>query len=442
MQKTGVEDLYQIYCQHPLIVTDSRKVEPGCLFFALRGEKFNANLFASDVIGKGAAFAVVDDESAGENEQFIYVDDCLESLQQLALRHRKCLKIPVIGITGSNGKTTTKELISRVLAEKYKVFATPGNLNNHIGLPLSLLMIDKSHEIAVLEFGANHRGENEFLCRIALPDFGITTNIGKDHLGEFGGFEGVVEAYKEFTDYFNANPGFCFFLNHDDEILKNLLNTPSIISYGTKAGESDCIGRILKQELKLEAEVISSIEDYVGTSLVIKSNLFGAFNLPNILAAVCFGQYFKVPADGIKTAIETFVPENNRSQIIRQDSNIFIFDAYNANPSSMQPAVESFAGLEAANKILILGEMYELGDESEQEHFDLATLISTFNFNEIILVGPAFKEPSVKLKCNYFDDYNGLKQWFGSSTFSNTTFFIKGSRGVSLEKAFEFYKNQ
>ncbi len=349
------------------------------------------------------------------------------------------MKIPVIGITGSNGKTTTKELISRVLGTKYKVFATLGNLNNHIGLPLSLLMIDDNYEIAVLEFGANHIKENEFLCSIALPDFGISTNIGKDHLGEFGGFNGVVTAYKEFADYFNANPGFMFFLNLDDEILPGLLNTKSVITYSSKTREADCFGKILKNTIHLEVAVTSKLEGYRDKLLEISSRLFGDFNLPNILAAVSFGQYFKVPAADIKSAIESYIPENNRSQVIRLGTNVFIFDAYNANPSSMKPAVENFARLDAEKKVLILGEMYELGEESEKEHLELAELVSGFSFDRVILVGTAFRQAAARLKCNYFNDHSELKAWFESLNFENTTFLIKGSRGVALEKAFQFY---
>lgn len=431
-----IEDLYKIYLNSSGIATDTRQVLNKTLFFALKGENFDANDFALDAINKGASFAVVDKKSLSAHPALIFVEDSLATLQELAEYHRSQIKIPIIAITGSNGKTTTKELLTAVLLKKYRTFSTPGNLNNHIGVPLCLLKLNNCYDIAVLELGANHVGENQFLTELCLPSHGITTNIGKDHLGEFGGMEGVITAYKEFVDYFNRNKQLNFFLNLDDPYLPGLTHTQNVISYSTGKKHPDIKGEVLYDSMMLHAGISYSEENEI-SYIEIKSNLIGDFNIYNILAAFSIGFSFGVNPDKIKEAIESFVPKSNRSQLIQFGSNTVVLDAYNANPSSMELSIESISKLDHPNKMVILGDMFELGKYSEAEHQQIVFKLKNSNIHHIFLVGTEFGKFASVIKCSHFENANAVKEWLLTSMPENAFIYVKGSRGMKLEKVFE-----
>jgi UDP-N-acetylmuramoyl-tripeptide--D-alanyl-D-alanine ligase len=431
-----IKDLYRIYLKSSGIATDTRQNLNDTLFFALKGENFDANDFALDAIDKGASFAVVDKKSLGDDPALIFVEDCLQTLQELARYHRSQINIPIIAITGSNGKTTTKELLTAVLSKKFQTFSTPGNLNNHIGVPLCLLKLNNSYEIAVLELGANHVGENQFLTELCLPTHGITTNIGKDHLGEFGGMEGVITAYKEFVDYFNENKQFSFFLNLDDPNLPGLTHTQNVISYSTGKKHPDIKGQVLYDSMMLHAGISYSHENEI-TDIEIKSNLIGDFNIYNILAAYAIGNSFDIANQDIKEAIEAFIPRSNRSQLMHFGTNTVVLDAYNANPSSMELSIQSISKLNHPNKMVILGDMFELGEYSEAEHKHIVELLKKSNIHHIILVGKEFGKFASEIECNHFENALEVKNWLHSSQTEHAFIYVKGSRGMKLEKVFE-----
>ena len=352
-------ELYTLFKLYPKIITDSRCVENNSIFFALKGENFDGNKFAIKALESGAKYAVIDNAKFKLNDNFILVDNVLKCLQQLASFHREQFVIPLIGITGTNGKTTTKELIHTVLKRKFKTHATKGNFNNHIGVPLTLLEMPLNTEIAIIEMGANHQGEIKELCEIAKPNYGLITNIGKAHLEGFGGFEGVVKAKNELYNFIR-NYGRAF-LNSDNKLLSELAENLNSIKYGTKQ-DSDCFAEILE------------INPYVKlrwNNIDIQSNLIGKYNFENILAAICIGNFFNVAHSNIKSAVENYIPQNNRSQIVQTKTNKILLDAYNANPTSMSLAIESFELLKSKTKVVILGDMLELGDESIFEHKEI-----------------------------------------------------------------------
>lgn len=432
LQFMKITELYKIYLRHPKIVIDSRKVSAGDIFFALKGDHFDGNDFAKQALEKGAVKAVIDNKKVldkNNSTKFIIVDDALKTLQQLATYHRSQLDIPVIGIAGSNGKTTTKELIKTVLEKKYNTFATPGNLNNHIGLPLSILKITKTHEIAVLELGANHPGEHAFLCEICKPNYGIITNIGKDHLEGYGSFEGVINAHKEFTDYLKNAGGFLF-LNADDKEIVKLAKGLNNMSFGKKIGlDKDIEGEIVNDWPFLEAKIYKR-----GNFLVdVESNLYGSFHLYNILASIAIGDKFEIKPEAIKIAVKSYVPANNRSQLINWGNNTIILDAYNANPTSMELSIKDFIKIKTnKQKCIILGDMFELGTFSEIEHEKITKMLDKQG-TEVVLIGPEFK----KAKLNgmiHFDEVLQAKKWFLEQAEKNKLFFIKGSRGMALER--------
>lgn len=430
-----IKDLYGIYLNSRGISTDTRQDLNKTIFFALKGENFDANDFAEDALNKGASYAVVDKKITSGNPALIFVEDSLTTLQELAKYHRSQISIPVIAITGSNGKTTTKELLTAVLSKKYRTFSTPGNLNNHIGVPLCLLKLDNSFDIAVLELGANHVGENQFLTDLSQPTHGITTNIGKDHLGEFGGMDGVIAAYKEFVDYFNKNRDLTFFLNLDDPYLSGLTHTQNVISYSTGLKHPDVMGQALNDSMMLHAG-ISFSRDNKTTKIEIESNLIGAFNIYNILAAFAIGISFGVSPDDIRDAIEAFVPKSNRSQLIHFGTNTVVLDAYNANPSSMELAIESISKLDHPNKMVILGDMFELGEYSESEHKHIVELLKGSGIHHIVLVGPEFGKFASEIKCKHFENATEVKDWIAAHQPDNSIIYVKGSRGMKLETAF------
>lgn len=421
----SIESLYQIYLQHPNVQTDTRALTPGCLFFALKGEKFNGNAFASKAIEQGAAYAIIDEKAYSIEGRTICVDNVLSTLQQLAAHHRKQLKIPVIGITGSNGKTTSKELVHAVLSTTYRTATTVGNLNNHIGIPLTLLRIPLDAEMAVVEMGANHQKEIADYCDYTAPSHGIITNCGKAHLEGFGGVEGVRKGKGELYDHLRSMNGTAFIMWDYDYLRTMSTGIETIIKYGT-AG-SDIEGKILQAQPFLEVEMTKG-----SVSGTIRTQLVGDYNLPNVLMAVAVGQYFDISPEKIKHAIESYTPSNSRSQLVKQGTNNIILDAYNANPSSMCGAIENLMRLQADNKVLMLGAMAELGEESLDEHRQIVNLIGQSNWKAVVLVGGDFMKidhPFISLP-----DSVAARAWYQQQSFENCHILIKGSRSQQMEK--------
>jgi UDP-N-acetylmuramoyl-tripeptide--D-alanyl-D-alanine ligase len=422
-----IEQLYQLYLQYPSVETDTRKIKQGDIFFALKGPSFNGNAFALKALEAGAEYAVVDEKHFAANEKIILVDNALATLQALAKYHRQQFSIPFLAITGSNGKTTTKELIHAVLSTNYKTYTTEGNLNNHIGVPLTILKIKKDAAIAVIEMGANHQQEIAGYCEYTIPTHGIITNAGKAHLEGFGGADGVKKGKGELYDYLRANKGTAFVMWDYDYLRQMSENIPDVFTYGTR--DAAVTGKTIKSEPFLEVQFTNGIEE------TIHSQLVGDYNLPNILSAAAVGVYFKIDGSNIKTAIENYAPSNSRSQLIKKDTNTIILDAYNANPSSMKAAIENFARLPAENKILMLGGMAELGEESLEEHKQLIALITQNKWKNVVLAGGDF----LKIKHPYISFENAVqaKDWFAQQQFSNATILIKGSRSMQMEKVLQ-----
>ena len=429
-------NLYALFQQHPIICTDSRNCPEGSLFFALRGENFNANDFAKKALDNGCAFAIVDDPEYVLDERYILVDNVLSALQQLAKQHRQQLKTTVIGITGTNGKTTTKELIAAVLSGKYNTLYTQGNLNNHIGVPLTLLKIKPEHEIAIIEMGANHPGEIKTLAEIACPDYGIITNVGKAHLEGFGSFEGVKKTKAELYDYI-FDQGEAIFINSDNKHLtemaikagfdmKNRVHTYSLDSENTlcPVHGSVCAGAPF---LNMKCTLRNSPDFDIHTKLI------GSYNAENVLAAVAIGDFFGVAAETIKKGLENYTPQNNRSQLTVTDRNKLVVDAYNANPTSMRAALLNFGEMDVEHKVVILGDMLELGDQSDEEHQNIVQLIGQFAFEKVILVGPQFKKTQ-----HNFESYENIADLKNNTALlhglKNCYVLIKGSRGIQLEQ--------
>lgn len=423
----SIESLYALFQQYPHVETDTRQLKPGCIFFALRGENFNGNQFAKKALEAGAAAAIIDDAAAYVDKRTILVENTLTTLQQLAKFHRQQFNIPFIAITGSNGKTTSKELVHAVLASSFRTYTTQGNLNNHIGIPLTLLRVHKDAELAVIEMGANHQQEIAGYCTYTLPTHGIITNCGKAHLEGFGGVEGVRKGKGELYDFIRANQG-TIFLNQDLDYLHPMsMGISNIVTYGTQAAQT--CGNIQSADPYLNVTIQPAEKFEAIPSL--HTQLVGDYNLSNVLLAVSVGRYFGVPAEKIKKSIEHYQPTNSRSQLIQKNTNTIILDAYNANPSSMQVAIQNFSKLEATQKVLLLGSMAELGEESKQEHLQLIELIRSHNWKEVVLVGDGFGElshPYIQFK-----NSNEAAGWFRAQNFSHTHFLIKGSRSMKME---------
>jgi UDP-N-acetylmuramoyl-tripeptide--D-alanyl-D-alanine ligase len=425
-----IEELYQLYQLYPSVQTDTRKLKPGDIFFALKGPNFNGNEFAKYAVDNGASYVVIDEKEFEITGKTFLVEDVLSALQLLALHHRKQFTIPFIAITGSNGKTTTKELIHAVLTSTFKTYTTEGNLNNHIGVPLTILKIKNDAEIAVIEMGANHIGEIASYCKIALPTHGLITNCGKAHLEGFGGIEGVRKGKGELFDHLRSfTHGFAF-VNWDYDYLRDMSKGISgIIKYGTEQNDH-VIGNILRNETFLEVEITQGLDNGK-----IRTQLVGEYNLPNVLAAVIVGKFFEVPEEKIRSAIENYTPSNSRSQLIEKGTNHIILDAYNANPSSMKLAIENFAKNNAENKILMLGAMAELGKESVQEHEAIIDLIKKYSWKNVVLVGGDFiktDHPFISL-----ENSSQAKDWFTQQHFQNSYILVKGSRSMKMEKVLE-----
>ena len=378
-----MKDLYELFLQHPTITTDSRDVPEGSMFFALKGETFDGNAYAKAALEQGAAYAVIDEKEYAEenNEHLILVEDVLTTLQQLAKYHRVHLGTPIIGITGTNGKTTTKELIATVLKKKYNVLYTQGNFNNHIGVPKTLLQLTREHDIAVIEMGANHPGEIKTLVEIVLPDFGIITNVGKAHLLGFGSFEGVIRTKGELYDFLRAIEG-TVFINNENPHLLGISKGLKLVKYG----QTETDGLLVKGQL-VECNPFLKFEWNGG---VVQTRLIGSYNLDNALAAACIGTYFEVPSNDICDALAEYTPSNNRSQLTITKDNKLVVDAYNANPTSMKAALDNFRLIQADHKMCILGQMGELGDVSEEEHQKVIDLIGEGDFEQVWLVGDNF----------------------------------------------------
>lgn len=425
-------DLYEIFLEHPEITTDSRNCPAGSIFFALKGENFNANEFAAKALENGCSYAVVDEAKYAVDQRYILVKDVLKSLQDLANQHRQQLGTKIIGITGTNGKTTTKELIASVLKEKYKIHFTQGNLNNHIGVPLTLLKLKPEHQLAIIEMGANHPGEIKQLCEIAQPDFGIITNVGKAHLEGFGSFEGVMKTKAELYDYISAN-GLGIFINDDNNYLKQMaaksnVNPDKQIAYALKSHPdmSMVTGQVLNSDPFL------AMECQTGNTFQIKTHLIGAYNAENVLAAVTIGHFFGMKNVQIVQGLENYEPVNNRSQFIVTAKNKLIVDAYNANPTSMQAAIYNFATMQAEAKTAILGEMLELGQQSAEEHQTIISLLKEKHFTNVLLVGKAFQDCTTDYVT--FETVEELVAFLSKNDTENQTILIKGSRGIRLEK--------
>ncbi|AXG73043.1 UDP-N-acetylmuramoyl-tripeptide--D-alanyl-D-alanine ligase [Flavobacterium arcticum] len=423
-----IAQLYSYFNQCTSVATDTRKIEPDTLFIALKGDNFNANTFAEEALVKGAKYAVVDDPEYKTNERILLVENSLTALQELANFHRKTLGLPVIALTGSNGKTTTKELINTVLSAKYNTRATVGNLNNHIGVPLTILSFTKETEIGIVEMGANHQKEIEFLCSIAEPNFGYITNFGKAHLEGFGGYEGVIKGKSELYTYLKNNTKTAF-VNLDDTIQKEKTATISRYTFAINNPNGD---------VNIKAVTATPMVKVVYNSQEIQTNLIGSYNAPNISAAIAIGSYFKVSDSKIKKALEGYTPNNNRSQLIDKNSNKIILDAYNANPSSMSAAINNFLQLEGKNKTAVLGDMFELGIESMEEHKKIINLLANVDTVAIYFVGKAFFANKIeKENIHFFESFDTFSKKFANKNIQNNTLLIKGSRGMALERVLE-----
>ena len=428
-----LQALYDIFLKNPVICTDTRNIKHGCIFFALQGESFDGNTFASDALAKGAAYAVVSDPNL-TGEKYIHVDDTLTTLQSLANFHRKHFNIPFIGITGSNGKTTTKELITTVLSSAFKTHATVGNFNNHIGVPLTLLAMPHSTEIAVIEMGANHIGEIEMLCEIAMPTHGLITNIGKAHLEGFGSIEGVKKAKGELFEYLKKNNGYAFVNNDDPAVVEVSSNIIDKTTYGFIGTENPNV--LFTYEATSNAGFIIKNDD---RSVVIESNMFGNYNATNMLAAYVVGHHFKVDTASIVKTLQDFVPGANRSELVNVGGCIVVKDAYNANPSSMEVALRAFAE-RYHNGIVILGAMKELGSESENAHQHMIDVINHLGLQRAFLVGQEFKnafqhfdQPS-QPGFIFVDNVEELISTWNWEDYRGQAILLKGSRAMHLEK--------
>jgi UDP-N-acetylmuramoyl-tripeptide--D-alanyl-D-alanine ligase len=426
------EQLYNLFKESTGIATDSRTVQKGQIFFALWGDNYNGNKFASDALAKGASWAVIDDPLF-EDGNTILVEDCLLELQALAMHHRKEMNVPVLAITGTNGKTTTKELLSSVLSEKFKVHYTKGNLNNHIGVPLTILEAPSGTEMMIIEMGANHIGEIKNLCLVARPDYGIITNIGTAHLEGFGSFEGVIKAKTELYEFLRKVNGIAFYNDKNPILREKIYKTINrAVPFSDPAGIE-----LLVEDISTDINLALNIT-YRHKTYKIKTNLFGSYNIENVKAAVAIGLFFEVDMKDITRAVENYQPANNRSQLkITGKNNTLICDSYNANPTSMHSALESFAALDSVKKIEILGDMLELGEASEEEHKKILNDLSSLHIENTILVGTVFQKLATKSRIRSYPDVKALIDYLKAEPITGKTILIKGSRSIGLEKIYD-----
>ena len=440
-----MKELYELFVQHPTITTDSRDVPEGSMFFALKGDTFDGNAYAISALEKGAAYAVIDEKEYAKesNDRLILVEDVLTTLQQLAKYHRVHLGTPIIGITGTNGKTTTKELISAVLKKKYNVLYTQGNFNNHIGVPKTLLQLTKEHDIAVIEMGANHPGEIKMLVEIVLPDFGIITNVGKAHLLGFGSFEGVIRTKGELYDFLRVLQG-TVFINNDNPHLLGISDGLKLVKYGQKDAKDLLVkGELVECNpfLKFEWQTSSTLTPQLSTVncqlSTVQTRLIGSYNLDNALAAACIGTFFNVPATDISAALEEYTPSNNRSQLTITQDNKLVVDAYNANPTSMRAALDNFRLIKAEHKMCILGQMGELGDVSEEEHQKVIDLLGDCGFEKVWLVGENFAKTAHPAHYRLFANVEEVKAAIATEKPQGYLILIKGSNSNKLVQTVE-----
>ncbi len=422
-----MNDFFQLFYECSGVCTDTRKISPNCLFICLKGDHFNGNKFAKNALELGAKYVIVDEEEHADDERIFVVENALVFLQKLANYHRRKFNIPVIGITGSNGKTSTKELINAVLSKSYSVLATKGNLNNHIGVPLTLLEMNSRHSIAIIEMGANRFRDIAELCQIAEPTIGIITNIGKAHLEGFGGFEGVLQTKKELYDSVAGINGVIIFNNNDPVLVANIPQSIATKRYGTN-NSCDVIGELI--ELNPFVSLKWQTKNYL--SPIIQTNMIGKYNFYNFLAAITFGIHFDVPFEKINEAIAEYTPENNRSQVFKTTNNTLILDCYNANPTSMKSALESFALIEHPHKIIVVGDMLELGVEAEKEHKDILQLISDLDLNGVT-VGPLFQIVNQSNNIRSFANKTDASIYLKGLDLKEQLVLLKGSRGIGLE---------
>jgi UDP-N-acetylmuramoyl-tripeptide--D-alanyl-D-alanine ligase len=419
-----IEKLHQLFLKFNVVSTDTRSISNGALFFALKGDNFNGNDFAKKALDSGASYCIIDEQQSQSNARFILVPDVLITLQELANFHRKYLNIPIIAITGSNGKTTTKELINSVLGQRYKTHATQGNYNNHIGVPLTLLQMDTSVDIGIVEMGANHIGEIANLCQISAPNYGYITNFGKAHLEGFGSAAGVVKGKCELYDYLKSNKGVVF-INGDDKKQVQQIGDYKSVNIFSKDNSSN-----IQVSMTSQTPFIS----FESQGCTMESQLVGIYNFSNAAAAIAMGCFFEVSLENIKKGIASYTPNNNRSQIIRKGSNTIILDAYNANPSSMEVALDNFNSMKSSLKIVILGDMFELGVHSKSEHQAVIDEVNSLNFSSAYYVGSHFFElASDSSKANFFKTTESFRNQLQSLVFKDALILIKGSRGMALE---------
>ncbi|WP_343613608.1 UDP-N-acetylmuramoyl-tripeptide--D-alanyl-D-alanine ligase [Flavobacterium sp.] len=425
----NIQEIHKLFLQCTSLSIDTRKIEKYSMFFAIKGENFDANTFAQQALDLGALYVIIDNKSYWIDERTIVVENSLETLQELAKFHRAYLKLPIVALTGSNGKTTTKELINVVLSQKFKTKATIGNLNNHIGVPLTLLSFNSETEIGIVEMGANHKKEIEFLCEIAQPDYGYITNFGKAHLEGFGGVEGVIQGKSEMYQYLSKN-GKTVFVNLEDPIQIEKSAGIQSFTFGINKENADLNIKSIKANPFVKINY---------NNFVVESHLIGLYNANNINAAVAIGKYFKVEDMAIKSAIENYIPANNRSQLLKKGSNEIILDAYNANPSSMAVAITNFLQLENQNKIMILGDMFELGEESHAEHKAIVDSLKGQDKSVCYLIGKSFYENQVSGEnIKFFETFDAFAAFLKTIHFNENTILIKGSRGMALERTLEY----
>ena len=422
-----ISSIYQIFLNSNKVCTDSRKIRDNDLFVSLKGPNFNGNKFAETALENGANYAIVDQKEFAVNDNYILVNDCLNTLQNLANYHRKKSKAKIIGLTGSNGKTTSKELIFSVLKLQFKTIATTGNLNNHIGVPLTLLSIEPETEIAIIEMGANHLKEIELLCNITDPDYGYITNFGKAHLEGFINLEGVIKGKSELYTYLMKKSRLIFINNNDNKQLEITKEYTNKFTFGKTNSNVNYSVNTINPQISI------SIED-----VTIESPFFGEYNVENLAAAICIGKYFNMSNTLIKEGVENCIPNSNRSQIIEKGSNKIILDAYNANPTSMQLALVNFNDISEKNKILFIGDMYELGENSHEMHQDIVSTIEEMNFDQTYLLGDLFNKTKFSSKIKAFANLEDLNNNINLEEISNSTILIKGSRGMQLEKILDF----
>jgi UDP-N-acetylmuramoyl-tripeptide--D-alanyl-D-alanine ligase len=426
-------NIYQAFLASKGISTDTRKIEPGNIFFALKGPSFNGNQFALQALEQGASFAVIDEPQQHADNRLLLVDDVLLTLQKLAHHHRKQFNIPVIALTGSNGKTTTKELISKVLSTTYSVLSTQGNLNNHIGVPITLLQLKHHHQMAIIEMGANHQGEIAMLCDIAVPTHGLITNIGKAHLEGFGGIEGVLKGKTEMYHFLKRTEGLIFCRKNDLKLMKECIGYKNVVFYSTEKGD-DLFGTI--EQAYPFLKVVWNLHD---AHFIANTQLTGEYNLENILSAICIGLHFNVSADNINSALSNYVPDNQRSQLFKYQTNTIIMDAYNANPTSMEAALKNIAENYDGNKVLILGEMLELGNETKYEHQHILDMVNQMEKDQLILVGTNFLQATLEEPALRFGNSADAAAFLMQHPVKDSIILIKGSRGSRMEKILDAF---